>query len=139
MTYRSSENDLEVITPSSFLKFHSNPHLVFKEADEGYLWEQDPPSRDTLVQSITLRDEMFTDFKEQWYQTYLLSLREHCRDLHQCSWQNKVGAGNVVLVKIPNKSRPHWLLGRVLELIVRHDNAVRKVKLKRGDGVDVRH
>ena len=139
LTYRSSENDLEVITPSSFLKFYLNPHLMFKESDEGYLWEQDPPSRDTLIQSIALRDEVFRDFKEQWYQTYLLSLRENCRDLHQCNWQNKVRAGDVVLVKIPNKTRPYWLLGRVLELIVGHDNAVRSVKLKRGDGVVVHH
>ena len=139
LTYMSSDNDLEVITPSSFLKFYSNPHLMFRDSDEGYLWEQDPPSRDTLVQTIALRDEVFAEFKEAWYQTYLLSLREHCRDLHQCKWQNKIKAGDVVLVKIPNKSRPYWLLGRVLELIIGHDNAVRSVKLKRGDGVVVHH
>ena len=40
---------------------------------------------------------------------------------------------------MPNKSRPYWLLGRVLELIVGHDDKVRSVKLKRGDGVIVHH
>ena len=139
LTYRSSESDLEVITPSSFLKFYSNPHLIFKDSDERYLWDQDPPTRDALSQSIAIRDEVFAEFKEQWYNTYLLSLREHSRDLHQCNWQNKVKAGDVVLVKIPNKSRPYWLLGRVLELIVGHDNLVRSVKLKRGDGAVVHH
>ena len=42
LTYRSSECDLEAITPSSFLKFHVNPHLLFKETEEGYLWDKDP-------------------------------------------------------------------------------------------------
>ena len=106
---------------------------MFRGSDEGYLWDQDPPSRDALAQTIALRDEIFAEFKEAWYQTYLLSLREHCRDLHQCKWQNKIKVGDVVLVKVPNKPRPYWLLGRVLELIVGHDNAVRSVKLKRGD------
>ena len=118
LTYRSSENDLEVITPSSFLKFYSNPHLMFRGSDEGYLWDQDPPSRDALAQTIALRDEIFAEFKEAWYQTYLLSLREHCRDLHQCKWQNKIKAGDVVLVKVPNKPRPYWLLGRVLLVMI---------------------
>ena len=31
LTYRSSENNLEVITPSSFLRVYSNPHLLFKD------------------------------------------------------------------------------------------------------------
>ena len=39
-----------------------------------------------------------------------------------------------MLVKLPNKPRPFWLLGRVLELVVGRDNKVRSVKLKRGDG-----
>ena len=59
LTYRSSENDLEVITTSSFLKFYSNPHLMFRGSDEGYLWDQDPTSRDALAQTIALRDEIF--------------------------------------------------------------------------------
>ena len=37
LTYRSSEGDLEAITPSSFLKFHVNLHLLFRETEGGYL------------------------------------------------------------------------------------------------------
>ena len=69
----------------------------------------------------------------------MLSLHEHCRDLHQCNWENKIKAGDVVLIKTPNKTRLYWLLGRVLELIVGHDNAVHSVNLKRGDGLIVYH
>ena len=50
------------------------------------------------------------------------------------NWQNKIRAGEVVLVKLPNKPRPFWLLGCALELVVGHDNKVSGVKLKRGDG-----
>ena len=139
LTYRSSDNHLESITPNSFLKFHSNPHLMFKEDDEGLIWDKDPPSSETLEQTLASRDQIFNYFKDQWYENYLLSLREHCKDLHQCNWKNRISAGDVVLIKMPNKSRPYWLLGRVLELIVGHDNIVRSVKLKRGDGVVVHH
>ena len=38
-----------------------------------------------------------------------------------------------------NKSRPYWVLGRVLELVRGHDDKVRSVKLKRGDGVVTHH
>ena len=68
-----------------------------------------------------------------------LSLRENCKNLHERNWENKISAGDVVLVKMINKTRPYWLLGRVLELIVGHDGKVRSVKLKRGDGVIVHH
>ena len=87
-----------------------------------------------MSETLASRDKAFQDLREKWYTTYLLSLREHSRDLHQCNWVNKVKAGDVVLINIPNKTRPYWLLGRVLELIVGHDNAVRSVKLKRSDG-----
>ena len=139
LTYRSTECDLEAITPSSFLKFHVNPHLLFKGSEEGYLWDRDPPSQESLSEVLASRDEAFQNFREKWYTTYLLSLREHSRDLHQCNWVNKVKAGDVVLIKTPNKTRPYWLMGRVLELIVGHDNAVRSVKLKRSDGQVVYH
>ena len=139
LTYRSSENDLEVITPSSFLRFHSNPHLIFRDNDEGFLWESDAPSQQLLEQSLAYRDEVFAHFKEQWYKNYLLSLRERSRDMHQYNWQNRVKAGEVVLIKTPNKSRPYWSLGRVVELIIGHDDIVRSVKVKRSDGVIVHH
>ena len=68
-----------------------------------------------------------------------MSLRENCKNLHERNWENKIIAGDVVLFKMLNKTRPYWLLGRVLELIVGHDGKVCSVKLKRGDGVIVHH
>ena len=52
LTYRSSEGDLEAITPSSFLKFHVNPHLLFRETEGGYLWDKDPPFQVSLSETL---------------------------------------------------------------------------------------
>ena len=82
---------------------------------------------------------MLSHFRELWYDSYLLSLRESCRDLHQVEWNDKISIDDIVLVKLLNKSRPYWVLGRVLELVKGHDDKVRSVKLKRGDGVIVHH
>ena len=81
---------------------------------------------------------MFSHFKELWYNSYLLSLRETCRDLHQVNW-NKISVDNIVLVELLNNSLPCWVLGCVLEFIRGHDDKVRSVKLKRGDGVVAHH
>ena len=82
---------------------------------------------------------MLSHFKELWYDSYLLSLRKTCKDLHQINWNNKISIDDIVLVKLLNKSRPYWALGRVIELIRGHDDKVRSVKLKRGDGVVTHH
>ena len=139
LTYRSSENNLEAITPNCFLKCNANSHLLLRQLDENPLWDREPPSRESFISTLSVRDEICDHFRGLWYETYLLSLRENCRDLHQRNWENRIRAGDVVLVKMLNKTRPYWLLGRVLELIVGHDNKVRSVKLKRGDGVTVHH
>ena len=61
MTYRSSKGDLEAIMSSSFLKFHVNPHLLFRETEGGYLWDKDPPSQISLSETLASRDEAFQD------------------------------------------------------------------------------
>ena len=138
LTYRSSDNDLETITPNCFLKTDSDCNVLLR-FDEDPLWERDPPSRDTVVAALASRDECLAHFKELWYNSYLLSLRETCRDLHQVNWNDKISVDDIVLVKLLNKTRPFWVLGRVLELVKGHDDKVRSVKLKRGDGVVVHH
>ena len=66
-------------------------------------------------------------------------MRETWKNLHQINWNNKISVDDIVLVKLLNKSRPYWVLGRVLELVRGHDDKVRSVKLKRGDGVVTPH
>ena len=139
LTYRSSNDDLEIITPNSFLKFNTNPFLMLRQSGDEYIWEDDPPSRSTLIQAIEARNKLFDHFKEVWYNQYLLSLRGGYQNLHESRWENRIKAGDVVLVKLPNKPRPYWLLGRVQEVILGFDDKIRSVRLKRGDGQIVHH
>ena len=81
-----------------------------------------------------IQEEILHNFKKLWYNDYLLSLREHSRNLFQSSWDNKIKIGDVVLIKASNKPRPYWMMGRVLELIQNQDHRVRTVRLKQGNG-----
>ena len=49
---------------------------------------------------------MLSKFREFWYQDYLLTLREQCRDMHEINFQNEIGVDDVVLVKNPAKTKP---------------------------------
>ena len=102
--------------------------------DDRDVWKADPPSRSGVIKSIEAHDAILSKFHELWYQDYLLSLREQCRDLYEINFQNKIGVDDVVLLKNPAKTRLFWLLGRVLELIMDDDNKVRSMKVKRVDG-----
>ena len=103
------------------------------------MWERDTLYRDTLIDAFSSRDELLPHYKKLWYDSYLLSLRESCRDLHQVNWDDKIPIDEIVLVELLNKSRPYWVLGRVLELTRGHDDKIRSVKLKRRDGVVAHH
>ena len=138
LTYRCSDSDLEVITPNSFLKPLVNSGLML-QVDDQNIWESDPPSRHDVIDSIETRDGMVEKFRHLWHETYLLSLREQCRDLHEVDYVNHIKLQDVVLVKNPAKSRPYWLLGRVVELIYGDDGKVRSAKIKRGDGAIQTH
>ena len=43
---------------------------------------------------------MLLKFREIWYEEYLLSLRENCKDLHETNYSEKIKTDDVVLVKI---------------------------------------
>ena len=135
LTYRcSSDSDLEIITPNHFIRPSANAGLLLKQ-DEENIWEKDPPSRKDLVKSIQTRDDMIHKFKELWYESYLLSLREQSKYLHEINYINKIKVDDIVLIKNPARPRPYWLLGRVLELYHGDDNKIRSVKVKKADGV----
>ena len=110
-----------------------NASLLLK-VDDRNIWDSDPPSQSDVILSLQTRDSMVSRFRELWHQTYLLSLREQCKDLHEIDFINHIKVNDVVLVKNPAKPRPYWLLGRVLELFYGDDDKVRSAKVKRGDG-----
>ena len=117
-----------------FLRPNVNLGLVLKTD----VRRADPPSISGVIKSIEARDDMLSKSRDLWYQDYLLSLKSSLkssvRDLREINFQNKIGVDDVVLVINPAKTRPFWLLGRVLELIMGDDNIFRSVKVKRGDG-----
>ena len=138
LTYRCSDSNLEVITPNCFIRPNANEGIMLR-MDDRDICKSDPPSRLNVIKSIELRDTLLSKFKELWYDSYLLSLREQCKALHEVNYVNKIKVDDVVLVKIPNKSRPFWPLGRVIELVEGDDGKVRSVRLKRGDGAIQHH
>ena len=134
LTYRcSSDKGLEIISPKCFLHPNANSEIVFKP-NNNVLWEDDPPSKSKVVNSLAVRDEMLDKFHELYYNDYLLSLRETCKDLHQVDFVNKVKINDIVLIKNPSRPRPYWLLGRVVQLFPGDDGNVRSVQVRRGDG-----
>ena len=131
LTYRSSSANLEFITPNSFLRIHENSSLMLRSEEED-VWQKQPDPN-SLNKSLELQEELITTFKTLWYENYLLSLREHCRNIYQNKWEKRIKVGDVVLIKSINKSRPFWMLRKVLENIIGFDNKIRAVKLKQGN------
>lgn len=136
LTYRSSENELDIITPNSFIKFHSNPVLILPHTTDDWI---DDSCQNRLEKTLEVQEEMYEEFRKLWYENYLTSLREHSRNLYQSHWSNRLKVGDVVLIKLPNKPRPFWMLGRVLQIFIGFDNKIRSVKLKQGNGVISNH
>lgn len=130
LTYRCAGEDLEPITPNSFLRALPHSKLLLRREDT---WTSSPNSEE-LSDSLENQESRLAYFKRLWYDEYLLGLREHDRHLHQSTWCNRIGIGDVVLIKAPNKSRPFWALGRVVDLVIGFDNNIRSVLVKKGDG-----
>src|SRR5678816_2706939 len=116
---------------------HNTSSLILRDENADVWVSED--NKDKLEVTLENQERMFYEFKQLWYDTYLLSLREQSRDLYQVAWDNKIKVGDVVLIRSPIKSRPFWLLGRVLEVILGHDNKIRSVRLKQGNGIVAHH
>jgi hypothetical protein len=138
LTYVTSSEPEEVITPNSFLKLNGNNSLILKETLSDDVWDRET-IQSRLEKSLALQDKLFVNFRQMWYENYLLSLREYSRDLYQCSFENKIKVGDIVLVKHPFKSRPFWNMGRVLEVMIGYDNNIRFVKVKLSNGEVATH
>ena len=134
LTYRCSDNSgLQEITPNSFLRPYANKMPFFNTEDPNIL-NCDPPSRRQIKKFLNDRDALLEEFRKEWYDSYLLSMRTQYKDLHQVHFKNRVKIGDVVLVKGPSKdTRPYWKLGRVIKLIPGDDGIVRSVSLLKGD------
>ena len=139
LTYRcSGDSGLEIITPNCFIKPYVN-NLLFKSNGENIL-VTGPPTRQKVTQSLINRDNTLEEFRNLWYEEYLISLREQWKDLHEVNFVNRLKIDDIVLVKgPPDKKRPYWHLGRILEVFPGDDGKVRSAKLQRADGHIAHH
>ena len=134
LTYRcSEESDLEIITPKCFLNPHANEGIVIQAEDRDLL-DADPPAREAILKSLEIRDAVIEKFRRLYYNEYLLSLNEQCRNLHESDFQNKIKVDDVVLTKVPLKTRAHWSLDRVSKILPGDDKKTRFVEIIKGHG-----
>ena len=131
LTYRASESDLIPLTPNDFIKMHCNKNLILQSEDGKRLWDKETPSSRLLEDSLNYQHELFLEFRKEWYNSYLLSLREYSRDLHQSEWENRIKIDDIVLIRDPVKPRPFWNLGRVVRLFPSTDGIIRSALIKR--------
>ena len=73
LTYRSQENEVDVITPNHFLVGRPIPSLLFGDLNLDPEWEYyDEDYSSVLSKTIEWRDSVFRDFKDKWLKEYLL-------------------------------------------------------------------
>ena len=109
--------------------------MVIRKEDNSDLMAMSPSSsRNALIKALKKSSDKFEDFRTRWYEEYLLSLRETCRDLYQTRWDNLVKVDDVVLIRSPIKDRPFWQMGIVTKLMHGDDGKVRSVFVKTPGG-----
>ena len=106
LTFRSQENEVDIITPNHFLVGRPIPSLLFGDLNVDPEWEYyDEDYSSVLCKTVEWRDSVFWDFKDKWLKEYLLSLREKDRASYCPSRVWKVG--EVALFKLPNKAKAY--------------------------------
>jgi hypothetical protein len=129
LTYMHSDKDeLQFISPNSFLKMWCNSNIIFKNEMDinsmDYL-----PDHNMLNVTFSKLHEICNEFKIIWKEQYLLSLREQSRSLFQDSWENRMKVGDIVFVSDPKRSRPFWPMARIVKLNIGDDGCIRSVYL----------
>ena len=107
LTYRCSNDDmLEIITPNCFLQPLSEANLLLK-SDDSAIWTKDPPSNSDICESLNMRVKSVDKFRDLWYQDYLLSLREQCKDLYNVDFSNKINKDDGSHQEVDTKACNH--------------------------------
>ena len=130
LTYTSNELDITPLTPNHFLKQEIGKNFML---DNIVGSDISIPNRRDIVRSLEKREEILEKFKNDWYDQYLLSLRETSRDVYQSSWEDKLKIDDVVLISAPNKPRHQWTMGRITSLLPGRDDITRCVRVMRHD------
>lgn len=132
LTYRSCDNEMEVITPNHFIRGGIIPSIMFKELAVEPEWELDEQERlSVLDNTLALRDSLATRFKDKWLKEYLLSLREKDR---ASQFKHKLwSVGDVALLKLPHKSTVLWPFVRIIQIFADAEGVIRTVRISKAD------
>ena len=126
LSYRSQENEVNIITPNHFLVGRSIPSLLLGDSNLDPEWEYyDEGYSSVLSKTIEWRDSVFRDFKDKWLKEYMLSLREKDRASYCPLRVWKVG--KVALFKLPNKAKAYRPLVRILQTFPDDNQVIRTV------------
>ena len=114
----------------------SFPSLVLSEESSVSPWDENPDElRQSLANSLVLRDHLQAKFREIWVESYLLSLRESHRFFtKEFTPHCYLKVGSIVLMSSPIKPRPFWNLVKIVEIMPSSDDNIRSVRVQRGDG-----
>lgn len=142
LTYRDRDNSIEVVTPNHLISVGDTfPSLII--AEENILAADEEDIKISLLNALEYRDVVVNRFRKEWYNNYLLALREKHRDYFspddynnsRCSY---LRVGSVVLMKHPIKPRPFWSLGKIVELFPGEDGLTRVVKILKSDHTTIK-
>ena len=133
LTYRSQDNEIDIITPNHFLVGRPLPSLLFGNLEQLPEWDYcDRGEYSTSLQrTLEFRDSSLELFKEKWLKEYLVNLREKDRACAHSSrnWM----PGEVVFFKLPLKTRPHWPLCQIVEVYPDTKGIIRTVKIRKAN------
>ena len=136
LTYRSSENEIDIITPNHFLVGRPVPSIILGD-EQVPEWEynEDDDYSSHLARVLNLRDYLYDEFKERWLSEYLVNLREKDRASFRSpkNWEK----GEIALLKLPSKSKPYWPLVRIVDTYPDQDQVIRTVRVSKSDNSEV--
>ena len=137
LTYRSSENEMDIITPNHFLVGRPIPSIILGDYEQVPEWEyiEEEDYSSQLVNVLNLRDFLYEEFKDRWLSEYLVNLRE--KDRASFSQARSWKSGEIALLKLPSRTKPYWPLVKIVDTYPDEDLVVRTIRVSKPDGKEV--
>ena len=139
LSYVSSEDLDEPLTPSHLLTGHrliSLPDPLISSEDPDYIT---PSTSSILSRRMQHLTAVLDHFWQRWKREYLTELREGHRFAHKKTPTNPkpVSIGDIILIHDEDHPKLYWKMGKVEDLIMGADGAVRgaTVRTRSGSGL----
>lgn len=139
LTYRSSDNSIEVITPNHFIRLTTDTPSMILTSTEEYpeIEDVEDPDYDPynkLITSLDIRQQLINKYTNVWLRDYLLSLKRNIALGNENKTAPELQVGQVALMQVPTSTRPFLKLVRIVEHIPSNDGNLRAVKVKMAEG-----